>query len=94
MTMTPQDIVLSLTYLKRAGMSATEICQMHHFPEFQSYEKFFNYFGKVSRLSPDTNRLFGERLVYVVREHMEGRRNSFAPLISEACKKWPVARSR
>lgn len=94
MTMTPQDIVQSLTYLKRAGMWATEICQMHHFPEFQSYEKFFNYFGSTSRLGSDTNRLFGERLAYVVREHREGRRNSFAPLISEACTQWPVARTR
>ena len=92
MTMTPQEIVQSLKYLERAGMSASEACQMHHFPEHQSYEKFFSYFGKTSRLGSDTNRCFGDRLAYVVREHKAGRRDSFAPLILEARNKWPLPR--
>ena len=90
--MAPHDIVQSLKYLELARMSATEVCQMHHFDKHQSYASLMQYFGRTAKIGSDTNLRFGERLDYVVREHMAGRRDSFAPLISEACKQWPLGR--
>lgn len=91
-TMTPRDIVQSLEYLDREGMSAAQVCEMHHFGKHQSHASLIQYFGRTSKIGSDTNLRFGERLAYVVREHKAGRRDSFAPLISEACKEWPLSR--
>jgi len=87
--MTPQEIVRSLEYLQKAGMSETQLCTMHHFDRYQSYKSLIDYFEPKSEIRSDTNRDFGERLAYVVREHMAGHQE-FAPLISKALKKWPL----
>lgn len=87
LTMTPRDIVQSLEYLEREGMSAAQVCQMHHFDRHQSYARLIKYFGGISEIRSETDLRFGERLAYVVREHKAGRRDSFPKLISEACQR-------
>ena len=90
--MTPQEIVSSLKYLQHAGMSAEQVCAMHHFDEHQSYAGLIEYFSKVSFLRSDTNKWFGQRLAYVVQQHKQGRHGDFAPLITEAVREWPIRR--
>lgn len=91
-TMTPRDIVQSLEYLERKGMSAAQVCQMHHFDRHQSYASLIKYFRGTSEIGSETNLRFGARLAYVVREHKAGRRDSFPKLISEACERWRFLR--
>jgi hypothetical protein len=90
--MTPQDIVSSLKYLQQAGMSAGQVCAMHHFDDHQSYSRISEYFSKRSYLRSDTNKWFGQRLAYVVQQHKQGRRGDFTPLIFEAVERWPIRR--
>lgn len=90
--MTACDIVQSLEYLEREGMSAAQVCQMHHFDRHQSYASLIKYFRRTSEIGSETNLRFGERLAYVAREHKAGRRDSFQKLISEACERWKFLR--
>ena len=90
--MTPQEIVRSLEYLRHAGMSEEQVCAMHHFAKRQSYSYLIEYFSEKSFLGSDTNRLFGERLTYVVKQHSLEKRTDFAQLISEALQWRPLRR--